>query len=190
MAKRNRHQRGISIPDIDRNLNREYAKQAAIEIYHFVKRNAPLAKRNTLDGRMFYIDSEILVNTLIVTGRRLYADEVKGFSAPINKREPTRPHVAYIYGKFRTVDTKTKFGSPGVYIHDVDYYGGRKITKGFFGVKDEFGLRAYGIDRDSKALPAYSISLPEWLVEDQSFELSRILAETFESVFKRKLEVS
>lgn len=189
MARRNRHQRGINLPNA-RDLNREFAKQSAVELWKFTKRNAPLARGVRMDGRMFYIDSESLVNTLIVTGRRLYADEVKGFSAPINKREPTRPHVAYIYGKFRTVDTKTKFGSPGVYIHDVDYYGGRKITKGFFGVKDEFGLRAYGIDSNSKALPAYSISLPEWLVEEQSFELSRILAETFESVFKRKLEIS
>ena len=188
MAKRNRHQRVINLPNT-RDLNREFAKQSAIEIWHFVKRNAPLAHGKP-DGRMFFIDSEQLVNALIVTGRRLYADEVKGFSAPINKREPTRPHVAYIYGKFRTVDTKTKFGSPGVYIHDVDYYGGRKITKGFFGVKDWSGIRAYGIDSNSKALPAYSISLPEWLVEDQSFELSRILSETFESVFKRKLEVA
>lgn len=189
MAKRNRHQRGITLPNT-RDLNREFSKQAAIEIFHFVKRNAPLAHGKP-DGRMFYIDSESMIGTLIVTGRRLYADEVKGFSAPINKREPTRRHPVQIYdGVWRMVDTKTKFGNPGVYIHDVDYYGGRKITKGYFGVKRDGEVRAYGIDQDSKALPAYSISLPEWLVEEQGAELSRIINETFERVFGRQLSAA
>lgn len=184
--KRNNHQRGIALPLKD--LNREYAKSSAIEIYNFVKRNAPLAKRSKLNGKMLYIDSESVSNTLILTGRRLYADEVKGFSAPVNKREPARPHVAFVYGsKFRVIDTKTKFGNAGVYIHDVDYYGNRKIKQGFFGVKNGGEVRAYGIDENSKALPAYSISLPEWVVEEQGSEISRILAETFERVFKRKL---
>ena len=190
MAKRNRHQRGINLPNTQ-DLNREFAKQSAIEIWHFVKRNAPLAKRNTLDGRMFYIDSESMIDTLIVTGRRLYADEVKGFSAPINKREPTRRHPVQIYdGVWRMVDTKTKFGDPHIYIHDVDYYGGRKIASGYFGIKQGGEVRAYGIDSESKALPAYSISLPEWLVDEQGAELSRIINETFENVFKRKLEAA
>lgn len=189
MARRNRHQRGISIPDT-RDLNREFAKQTSIEIWHFVKRNAPLAHGKP-NGQMFFIDSESAINALIVTGRRLYADEVRGFSAPINKREPTRRHPVQIYdGVWRMVDTKTKFGNAGVYIHDVSYYGERKIANGYFGVKRDGEVRAYGIDQDSKALPAYSISLPEWLVIEQGAELSRIINETFEKVFQRQLSVA
>ena len=189
MAKRNRHQRGIVLPDT-RDLNREFAKQSAIEIWNFVKRNAPLAHGKP-DGRMFFIDSESVINALIVTGRRLYADEVRGFSAPINQREPTRRHPVQVYdGVWRMVDTKTKFGNAGVYIHDVDYYGNRKIKQGFFGVKNGGEVRAYGIDENSKALPAYSISLPDWLVIEQGTELSRIINETFEKVFQRQLSVA
>lgn len=190
MTKRNRHQRGINLPNTQ-DLNREFAKQSAIEIWHFVKRNAPLAKRNTLDGRMFYIDSEQLVNTLVLTGRRLYANEVRGFRAPVNQRVPVQKHTTFIYDSiFRQIDTATKFGQPGVYIHDVEYYGGEKLQKGYFGIKRGGEVRAYGISNTGTALPAYSIALPEWVVEEQAVEINRILSETFERVFKKKLEAA
>ena len=173
----------------EKDLLQEWKKRVGIELWHFVQRNSPLAHGKP-SGRTFYIDSDSLVNALLLTGRRLYADEVRGFSAPINKREPTLPHPVQIYdGVWRMVGTKTKFGRPGVYIHDVDYHG-RKIVNGFFGVKRNGEIRAYGIDQDSKALPAYSFSIPEWVIDEQGEELSRIINEAFESVFKRELKAS
>lgn len=174
-------------PFISKDLEREYAYQCSRTLWHWAKRNNPLAKKNSLDGSLLFIDSESIINHLIITGKRLHANEIKGFRAPINKREKTRRHVAFIYGdRFRYIDTKTKFGEPGVYIHDMEYHG-KRITNGFFGVKMEGIPRAYGITDDGSALPAYSFSIPQWMIETQGDEISRILGDTFTKVFQKTL---
>lgn len=187
MAKRQRgKQRQISFELNESELLQEWKNRAGFALWEFASKHFPLKRK--LTGKDLYVEFYTVVNALILTGTVPNAADIKGFRAPVNQRVPAKPHPVNVYGKWKTVSTKTKVGHMGIYERPTVYYGGNTIELGYYGIKDGNDVRAYGLTNEGDALPAYSYDVVTWLVENQSFELSRILSETFESVFKRKLE--
>ena len=186
MAKGRGKHRQINLPLDENGLVREWKKQAGIALWTFTKKHFPLKRK--LSGKDLYVDSDVLINAIVLSGTVPNAAEIKGFSAPINQRIPAKPHAVNVYGKWRTVSTKTKVGSMGIYERPTTYYGGRHIELGYYGVKDGKNITAYGLTNEGDALPAYSYDAVTWLVEDQAEEVKRILDECFMAVFHRQRE--
>lgn len=187
MAKRRRgKQRQINLELNEGELLREWKKRVGIELYKFASRNFPLKRKMT--GRDLYVDSDALVNAIVLTGRVPNAADIKGFSAPVNQRVPAKPHAVNVYGKWRIVSTKTKVGRMGIYERPTTYYGGRHIELGYYGVKDGKTVTAYGLDAHGDALPAYSYDAVTWLCDENAAEVKRILDECFMAVFHRQRE--
>jgi hypothetical protein len=162
-------------------------------------------KKEKIDGTDLWIDIDKLTNAIVLEGLVPNAGEIKGFSAPVDQREPARPHAVAFYGarnttlerifgrphptEYRYVRNKAKTGAAGVEIRDVDYYGGGEhlIDKsiGYFGVHRYGKVQAFGISEayDTLALPAYYyVSVPEWLVDEQGDELNIIIGDAVNSV--------
>lgn len=184
MAKKRGHTRTVAMPS-ESDLMTKWKKAAGCEIWAFAKRACPIRK---LSGKYLYIDSESLINELIIEGIVPNAALWKSANVPMNRRVPAKPHVAMVYGKWRTVKTGSKLvPSLGVPLRPVEYYGGYTIGKrGFFGLKRDVPT-AFGLTNEGdKAMPAYSISVIEWLCDENMMEVQRILRETFDSVMKRR----
>ena len=182
MAKR-RHgkQRQINLELNESELLREWKKRVGIELWKFASRNFPLKRK--LSGKDLYVDSDVLINAIILTGTVPNAADIKGFSAPINQRVPAKPHAVNVYGSWKTVSTKRKVGSMGIYSRPTTYYGGKTIELGYYGIREGKNITAYGLTNKGEALPAYSYDAVTWLVEDQAEEVKRILDSTFAEVF-------
>ena len=169
------------------DLTSRWKTHAGAMIWAFAKSHSPL--KGKLTGRYLYIDSDSISDALILEGIVPEASMIKGWRAPLNKYVPARPHpVKLFYGGWKTIKKKrglTK--SPGVGIRNVEYYGGKRPTLGYFGMKQDGELRAYGLTSDSNALPVYSNqSVVEWLCDENMSEVQRILRETFDKVMKRR----
>lgn len=165
------------------DLIQEWKKRVGIELWKFASRNFPLNRK--LSGKTLYIDSTSLVNAIVMTGTVPNAANIKGFRAPTNQRIPSKPHPVNVYGQWKTVSTKRKVGSMGVYERPTVYYGGKKIELGYYGIKRGNNVTAYGLTRDGDALPAYSYDAVTWLCDEQAEEVKRILDECFMSVFHK-----
>ena len=185
MAKRKRSRR-LYVTGED--LMGRWKTHAGSMIWAFAKSHSPL--KGKLSGRYLYIDSESLSDALILEGIVPEASMIKGWRAPLNKHVPARPHPVKLYYGWKTIKKKRALTkSPGVEIRDVEYYGGRKPTLGYFGMKQGSELRAYGLTSDSHALPVYSNqSVVEWITRDQKPEVDRIIAECFAEVFRRQTQ--
>lgn len=183
MAKKKRHNRALALSP--KSLLDQWKTAAACEIWAFAKRINPL--RGKLSGRNLYVDAETLSQALILEGFVPNAAQWKQASIPMNRRVPAKPHHVMVYGKWKTVKTGSKLvPSLGVPLREVSYYGGQTIGRnGFFGVKRDVPT-AYGLTDDGNALPAYSLSIPELLCDQNLAEVQRILKESFDSVMKRR----
>jgi hypothetical protein len=182
MAKRRRgKQRQINLELNESELLREWKKRVGVELYKFAQRNFPLNRKMT--GKDLYVDSDTLVNAIILRGTVPNAADIKGFSAPVNQRVPAKPHPVNVYGHWKTVSTKTKVGRMGIYERPTEYYGGKRIELGYYGVKVGSNITAYGLTSNGDALPAYSYDVVTWLADEQSDEVKRILDECFAEVF-------
>ena len=179
MAKRKRSRR-LYVTGED--LTSRWKTHAGAMIWSFAKSHSPL--KGKLTGRYLYIDSESISDALILEGIVPEASKVKGWRAPLNKYVPARPHPVKLFFGWRTVSKKRALTkSPGVEIRDVEYYGGRKPNLGYFGIKRDGELRAYGLTADSNALPVYSNqSIVEWLTQEQMAEVQDILKRSFSDV--------
>lgn len=168
---------------------REWRFAISKRLWQFVKDHFP--SKGKVSGHYFWIDSDALINGLILTGYAYPAAEMKGFGAPVDKRTGTRRHAFYTseYG-WRMTDTRALTGSLGVWQRPTEYYGGRKIDSslGFFAVTKSGEPRAYGLD-DEGALPVYSYDVCTWL-DEQSEEVHRILDETFLELFGTERKVA
>lgn len=185
MAKRQRGKRRQINLGLDENtLNREWKKRVGIELWKFTSRNFPLKRK--LTGKDFYVDSDSLVNAIVLTGIVPNAADINGFHAPVNQRVPAKPHPVNVYGKWRIVSTKTKVGRMGIYERPTEYYGGKRIELGYYGVKVGSNITAYGLTNEGDALPAYSYDAVTWLADEQADEVKRILDECFAEVFGRQ----
>ena len=184
MAKRKHgKQRQVTLELNESELIREWKKRVGIELWKFASRNFPLKRK--LTGKDLYVDSDTLINAIILKGTVPNAADIKGFSAPINQRIPAKPHPVPVYRQWRTVSTKTKVGSMGIYERPTTYYGGKTIELGYYGVKVGKDITAYGLTNDGDALPAYSYDAVTWLVDTQASEVKRILDECFMAVFHK-----
>lgn len=180
MAKRKRSKR-LYVTGED--LTSRWKTHAGAMIWAFAKSHSPL--KGKLTGRYLYIDSESISDALILEGIVPEASMIKGWRAPLNKYVPARPHPVKLYfGGWKTIKKKRALTkSPGVEIRNVDYYGGRKPTLGYFGMKQGGELRAYGLTAESYAVPVYSNqSIVEWLTEEQMAEVQDILKRSFSDV--------
>lgn len=182
MARKRGHTRTVMLSPSD--LMTKWKKAAGCEIWAFAKRACPIRK---LSGKYLYIDSESLINELIIEGIVPNAAQWKSANVPMDRRVPAKPHVAMVYGKWRTVKTGSKLvPSLGVPLRPVDYGGYTIGKRGFFGLKRDVPM-AFGLTNEGdKAMPAYSQSVVEWLCDENMSEVQRILRETFDSVMKRR----
>lgn len=184
MAKRRRgKQRQISLELNENELMREWKKQVSVELWHFAQRNFPLNRKMT--GKDLYVDSDSLINAIVLTGTVPNAADIKGFAAPTYYRVPAKPHPVNVYGHWRIVDTKTKVGRMGIYERPTEYYGGATIELGYYGVKNGKTVTAYGLRSNGDALPAYSYDAVTWLCDEQQAEVKRILDDCFMAVFHK-----
>lgn len=179
----------ITLPYIDVNSKslRQWKRRASVALWKFTKAHCPI--KGKLSGRELYIDADSLTNAIILNGVRPNASIWKGVKLPINRRIPTYKHVVKVYGQWREVSTKTKtVPTLGVPLHPVEYSKGRTIGKaGFFGLKRDGAVQAYGLTDDKHAaMPAFSMSIVEWL-KTQEVEVNDILNQTFIETFGRKL---
>ena len=182
MAKRQRgKRRQISLELNEGDLLREWKKRAGIELWKFASRNFPLNRK--LTGKDLYVDSDTLINAIILKGTVPNAADIKGFHAPINQRVPAKSHPVIVYGTWKTISTKTKVGRMGIYERPTKYYGGKRIELGYYGVKVGSNITAYGLTNDGDALPAYSYDAVTWLADEQADEVKRILDATFAEIF-------
>lgn len=152
-------------------------------LWEFVKNGFP--SKHKVSGSDFWIDRDSLVNAIILNGYAFPAADIKNFSAPVDKRTGTQRHAFYTsaYG-WRMTENRAVTGRLGVFQRETEYYGGRKIDEslGFFGVKREGKVTAYGLD-DEGALPVFSWDVCQWLFETQQNEVQRIIDETFLETF-------
>ena len=182
MAKRQRGKQGqISFELNESELFQEWKNRAGFALWEFASKHFPLKRK--LTGKDLYIEFYTVVNALILTGTVPNAAEIKGFRAPVNQRVPAKPHPVNVYGSWKTVSTKTKVGRMGIYERPTIYYGGNTIELGYYGIKEGNDVRAYGLDAQGEALPAYSYDAVTWLVNEQQSEVKRILDSTFAEVF-------
>lgn len=155
----------------------------AVRLRKLAKTGYPMTHR--IGGRDLWIDVDSLTNAVIIEGIVPNAAEIKGFSAPIDKRSPTRAHPVQLPYGWKTIANRAKTGTPGIPIRwTTEYWGGRTIQKnlGIFGVKHGGAVRAYGLDSDG-ALPAYYyVAVPEWLIDEQMDEVNRIVDEAIRDV--------
>ena len=160
----------------------------AVRLRRLAKAGFPM--RHRIGGRDLWIDVDSLTNAIIVEGIVPNAAEIKGFSAPVNKRSPTRAHPVKLPYGWRTVASRAKTGEAGVPIRwTTEYWGGRTLNRsyGVFGVKYGGKARAYGLDAYG-ALPAYYyVSVPEWLIDEQTEEVNRIVDEAIRDVLDAAL---
>ena len=152
-------------------------------LWEFVKNGFP--SKHKASGSDFWIDRDSLVNAIILNGYAFPAADIKNFSAPVDKRTGTRRHAFYTssYG-WRMTDNRAVTGRLGVFQRETEYYGGREIDEslGFFGVKREGKVTAYGLD-DEGALPVFSWDVCKWLAETQQAEVQRIIDTAFIETF-------
>lgn len=148
-------------------------------LWEYTARNFPLKRK--LTGKDLYIDAKSVVGALILGGRAPNAAEIKGFSAPVARRMPARPHPVKIDGRWHVVSTKTKLGRLGVYERPTVYRRGSTIDLGYFGLRRGGKIRAYGVSEDWDALPAYSIDAVTWLAE-QKDAIALIVSEAVQEV--------
>lgn len=189
MAKRRRgKQRQINLELNESELLREWKKRVGIELWKFASRNFPLKRK--LTGKDLYVDSDTLINAIILKGTVPNAADIKGFSAPVNQRVPAKPHPVNVYGKWTTVSTKTKVGRMGIFERPTEYYGGKRIEVGYYGVKVGSNITAYGLTSNGDALPAYSYDAVTWLCDEQQAEVKRILDDCFMAVFHKPRQVA
>ena len=182
MAKRQRgKQRQISFELNESELLQEWKDRAGFALWEFASEHFPLKRK--LTGKDLYVDFYAVVNELILTGTVPNAAEIKGFRAPVNQRVPAKPHPVNVYGRWKTVSTKTKIGRMGIYERPTVYYGGKHIELGYYGVREGKDITAYGLTNESEALPAYSLDAVTWLCQEQAIEVRRILDSTFAEVF-------
>lgn len=182
MAKRQRgKQRQISFELNESELLQEWKNRAGFAIWEFASKHFPLKRK--LTGKDLYVDFYAVVNALILTGTVPNAADIKGFRAPVNQRVTAKPHPVNVYGQWKTVSTKTKVGRMGIYERPTEYYGGKHIELGYYGVKVGSNITAYGLTSNGDALPAYSYDVVTWLADEQSDEVKRILDECFAEVF-------
>ena len=179
----------ITLPYIDINAKSMamWKRRASIALRKFTKAHCPI--KGKLSGRELYIDARSITDALILNGVRPNASIWKSVKLPINKRIPVYRHVVKVYGQWREVSTKTKTVSNlGVPLYDVIYSKGRTIGKaGFFGLKRDGAVQAYGLTDDKRAaMPAFSLSIVDWLMT-QKIEVNNILNQTFFDTFGRKL---
>lgn len=189
MAKR-RHgkQRQINLELNESDLLREWKKRVGVELWKFTSKHFPLKRK--LSGADFYVDSDTLVNAIVLTGRVPNAADIKGFNAPVNQRVPAKPHPVNVYGQWKTVSTKTKVGRMGIFERPTTYYGDKHIELGYYGVKVGSNITAYGLTSNGDALPAYSYDAVTWLAETNDNEVKRILDECFMAVFHKPRQVA
>lgn len=171
----------IRFPLSEKNLLHEWKKRVGIELWKFTSKHFPLKRK--LTGKELWVDTETLVNAIILTGTVPNAAEIRGFSAPVNKRISATRRPVNVDGAWRMVDTKTKIGGLGIYERPTTYYGDKHIELGYYGIRDGKTTRAYGLTREGEALPAYSYDAVTWLAEDQQMEVKRILDSTFAEVY-------
>lgn len=189
MAKRRRgKQRQINLELNEGELLREWKKRVGVALWKFAQRHFPLKRKMT--GRDLYVDSDTLVNAIILRGTVPNAAEIKGFNAPVNQRVYATPHAVKVYGQWKTVSTKTKVGRMGIYERPTVYYGGESISLGYFGIKYGSDVTAYGLTSEGHALPAYSYDVVTWLADEQASEVKRILDECFAEVFGHQRQTS
>ena len=190
MTKRKVNRSTVRTFDVDSPRGmKEWKFQVSKRLWEFVKANFPSKHRVT--GENFWIDSQTLANALILEGYAFKAADMKGFSAPVGKRTLTRRHAFYTkdYG-WRMTDNRAVTGALGVWQRPTEYYGSRHVnaTLGFFGVRHEGEVVAYGLD-DQGALPVYSWDVCTWL-ETQADEIQRIIDEAFFEVYGRARSVA
>lgn len=177
MTKRKINRRNLLAPDVG-DL-RAWKLAVSKRIWEFVRTHFPAKHKVT--GHNFWIDSDSLVNGLILEGYAFPAAEVKGFSAPVDKRTLTRKHPFYTseYG-WRMTDNRAMTGALGVWQRPTEYWGGRTLdaSLGFFGVTKDGVARAYGLDAEG-ALPVYSYDVAQWLATEQIEEVHRIMDEVW-----------
>lgn len=181
MANGRGKHRQINLPLDEGGLVREWKKQAGIALWAFTKKHFPLKRK--LSAKDLYVDSDVLVNAIVLSGTVPNAADIKGFAAPIGKRIPAKPHPVLVYGRWRLVSTKTKVGSMGIYERPTTYYGDKHIELGYYGIKEGKNITAYGLTNEGDALPAYSYDAVTWLAETQASEVKRILDSTFAEVY-------
>ena len=183
MAKRQRgKQRQIRFELNESELLQEWKNRAGFALWEFASKHFPLKRK--LNGKDLYIEFFAVVNALILTGTVPNAADIKGFSAPVNRRVPAKPHPVNVYGKgWKTVSTKTKVGHMGIFERPTVYYGDKHIELGYYGIKEGNDVRAYGLTNEGDALPAYSYDAVTWLCDEQQAEVKRILDSTFAEVF-------
>ena len=167
-------------------LREQWKEIAGKKIWVFAKHHAPINVK--LTGRLLYVDNKERTNALILKGAVPYASQMRRWKAPINKREAARPHPVWddAFG-WRTIRTKTKLTDyPGMSIREVDYGGGRgQPDKGYFGLRKDGKIMAYGITPEGEALPVFSDeSVVEWLYFEQRDEIDSIIEST-----KKDIEV-
>ena len=180
----------ITFPVIDLSASEleAWKTRAGEALWDFASRNAPI--RGKLTGRHLYIDSKSITNAILLEGVVPNASIWKAAKVPVDKRVPTTPHPVRVYGKWKTVKTKTKTTPTlGVPLRPVVYSKGRQIGNvGFFGLQRDGAVLYYGLTQDGRsALPAFSQSIVEWLTETQMAEVQRILDETFDSFIKEHI---
>ena len=95
MARKRGHTRTVVMPS-ESDLMTQWKKAAGCEIWAFAKRACPIRK---LSGKYLYIDSESLINELIVEGIVPNAAMWKSANVPMNRRVPAKPHAVMVYGK-------------------------------------------------------------------------------------------
>lgn len=188
MGKRRRNIRTVIAPDTAKGM-REWKIAVSQRIWKFVKDN--FQSKHKVGGHYLWIDSDSLVNSLILTGYAYPAAEMKGFGAPVGKRTGTRRHAFYTseFG-WRMTETRALTGSLGVWQRPTEYYGGRHIDSslGYFGVVQDGEVRAFGLDSEG-ALPVYSYDVCTWL-DEQAGEVHRILDDTFLEVFSSERQTA
>lgn len=150
----------------------------AKDLKAFTKRTNPFRQMN-VSNFYFYVDTKSFTYSIVLQGVKPNAARVRGFGAPIDKRElaPKPIHIKTEYG-WRTVNTERKTSNElGVKPLDIKYYGVSKTPSKYFGLKRGGKAMAFGLS-DDKAIPIYSdTGLVEWIVDDNLDELERILAE-------------
>ena len=164
---------------------REWKHRISRGIWEFVKNNFP--SKQPVSGHNFWVDSETVLNALVLEGYAFRAAEMKDFSAPVGQRTSTRKHPFYSkeYG-WRMTENRAMTGRLGCYQRETEYWGGRTIDPalGFFGVKKEGEVVAYGLDAEG-ALPVFSYDVCLWLQENFS-EVQRIIDDAYLEVFRVK----
>lgn len=177
------HKRSIPFEQLSGDdIVKRWKSLAGARIWAFAKNHSPLKVK--LSGRYLYVDSDSISNAIVLEGIVPYASEMKGWKGPLNGYVSARPHPVKLFYGWKTVSKKRKLTkSPGVEIRDVQYYGGHRPSLGYFGLKQDGGVRSYGMTPQSYAVPVYSNqSVVEWLTQEQMTEVLDLIKRSFAEV--------